>query len=189
VGAGELIGVPTLSFSGADADVEHIEQAWRPIEPAVFQAYEEITALKFRRQSYDCLLDPALPISGYTRLVRHAPAIRVQHPPSSDAARITLIHELAHVVALEHTGWHLRKLASLWVVAPTLRIAAVTDHLLANVLHEAVARRALTAPEPALALARGWRGHAPAWRAIDRQPEHISRIVLGRRFDRAGRSA
>jgi hypothetical protein len=94
---------------------------------------------------------------------------------------MTLVHELAHVLAAEHTAWHPAVLARLWIRHSTRHIRAVIDHLMANVLHEAVAAMALPDEPDLPAIARGWRGLSGAWDIIDRDGAGIRRIVLAAR--------
>lgn len=175
LGAGQQLDVG-VSAAG-------IREDWREIEEAAFSAYEAATGLEFRRTDYNCYLVSAMRISGYTYR-EGSPAILAVANEDRPAMRTTLIHELGHVLALEHTAWHARKLLRLWVHTPT-RHLSLTDHLLINTLHEEVAREVLgDGSSAALDIARSYRGLRDAWRIIDGDRPRIRRLVLCPEFER-----
>lgn len=149
---------------------------WRAVEPQVFAEYERRSDATFRHQTYDCFTVAGMRISGRT-FGGEPPFMCVSAEQSEASLRMTLVHEIGHLLALDNTAWHTRKLAHLWLLHP-MRDLGTVDHLLVNTLHEAVARAALPSPTEELSVARGWHGMRRAWALIDADQHRIERIAL-----------
>jgi hypothetical protein len=172
-----------VSFDPADidrrrAEIAGFEPVWHAVEAAVFAAYERLSGRRFRHQSYPCHVASAMALSGYTSPLRGMPPLICIRSAPAEQWTTTVVHELAHALAIDNPAWHLRIAARIWLRHRTREFSRVTSHALINFLHQEAARAALPDADSALAMARAWRGLQDAWALVDRDEAWLRRLIV-----------